>query len=149
MITNGQALKSMNVFNPEQYHKDNYNGVSYGYSEAGYDVRIKQDVTLHGFKRFSLASTVERFTMPADHVAVLHDKSSLIRRKLIVGNTVMEPGWEGYLTLELFYFGWKPIHLKGGQGIGQVLFHRVTEQAFYGGKYQNQPNRPVESIYGK
>lgn len=126
--------------------KGRSNGVSYGLAEAGYDIRIKQSVTLHPFKRFSLASSIEHFNMPNDHVAIVHDKSTWARRGLSVFNTVIEPGWRGYLTLELVYHRWWPLHIPAGAGIAQVLFHRVSEPASYNGKYQNQADRPVSAI---
>jgi len=147
MVINGQHLTQKNAIQPFYPEKRRFNGVSYGLSEAGYDVRLAQDVTLHGFKKFSLASTVEKFDMPNDTVAILHDKSSLIRQKVFVGNTVLEPGWKGFLTLEIFYMGYLPITLRAGQGIGQVIFHQLAQRANYDGKYQDQPNRPVEAIY--
>jgi len=120
-------------------------GVSYGLAEAGYDLRIKQAITLHPFRRFALASTIERFTIPENLVAVIHDKSTNIRRGLMVGNSVAEPGWQGWLTLELFYFGWKPLHIKAGTGIAQAIFHQLASPARYVGRYQDQPDRPVEA----
>lgn len=119
-------------------------GVSFGMSEAGYDLRIAQTVVLHPFKRFSLASTIERFNMPEDLVAVVHDKSTWARRGLSVFNTVVEPGWHGYLTLELVYHRWGVLRIPAGAGIAQAIFHRIEHPADYGwGKYQNQEDRPV------
>lgn len=121
-------------------------GVSFGMSEAGYDLRIAQDVVLHPFKRFSLASTIERFNMPEDLVAVVHDKSTWARRGLSVFNTVAEPGWQGWLTLELVYHRWGVLRIPAGAGIAQAVFHRLENPARYGdGKYQNQENRPVSA----
>jgi len=146
MIYNGKTLIDSAPMTPMFDTKKKFNGVSHGLSEAGYDIRIAQDICLHPFSRFKLASSVEKFKLPNNLVAILHDKSSLIRQGLMVGNTVLEPGWEGYLTLELFYHGWKPLRLKSGQGIGQLIFHELTEPSNYSGKYQHQPNRPVASI---
>jgi dCTP deaminase len=120
-------------------------GVSYGLSEAGYDIRIKQAVTLHPFRRFTLASTAERFEMPDNLVGIVHDKSTWARRGLSVFNTVIEPGWEGWLTLELVYHRWWPLHIPAGAGIAQVIFHQLHEPAAYTGKYQGQPDEPVKA----
>ena len=66
------------------------------------------------------------------------------RRGLSVFNTVAEPGWEGYLTLELVYHRWWPLFIPRGSGIAQAIFHQLANPADYGqGKYQNQENRPV------
>jgi dCTP deaminase len=119
-------------------------GVSYGLSEAGYDVRIKQEVRLNPQNKFVLASTIERFEMPNHLVGVVHDKSTWARQGLSVFNTVIEPTWEGFLTLELVYHGNGELLIPAGAGIAQVLFYSLLHEASYGdGKYQNQPDEPV------
>lgn len=35
-----------------------------------------------------------------------------------------------------------------GAGIAQVIFHQTSVNAYYDGKYQNQPDKPVEAING-
>ena len=47
-------------------YKDSINGLSWGLTEAGYDIRIKQRVVLCNKSRFKLASSVEEFNMPDD-----------------------------------------------------------------------------------
>ena len=148
MIRNGKKLYRDMPVHPMFDSKIKQHGVSHGLSEAGYDIRIKQAVTLHPFKRFALASTIEHFHMPKDLVAIVHDKSTHIRRGLLVGNSVAEPGWKGYLTLELFYFGWKPLRIPAGAGIAQVIFHQLETPAEYRGKYADQPDRPVAAVRG-
>lgn len=98
----------------------------------------------HG--RFTLASAMEQFQMPKDLVGVVHDKSTWARKGLSVFNTVIEPGWNGFLTLEFVFHGNEPVTILKGQGIAQVLFSRLEEDGDYGdGKYQNQEDRPVEA----
>ena len=146
MIINGSRLLDAKPLAPMIGMKVRDHGVSHGLSEAGYDIRIKQAITMHPFRRFVLASTVERFEMPENMVAIVHDKSTWARRGLSVFNTVIEPGWHGWLTLELIYHGWKPLIIPAGAGIAQAIFHEVVEPASYGaGKYQNQPDMPVEA----
>jgi dCTP deaminase len=146
MIVNGTRLLAAAPLAPMRGSKIKRDGVSYGLSEAGYDIRIAQAVTLHPFKRFTLASTYEYFAMPPSLVGVVHDKSTWARRGLSVFNTVIEPAWRGWLTLELVYSGWGVLHIPEGAGIAQVLFHQIIEPAAYSGKYQDQPNRPVGAI---
>lgn len=145
MIANGPSLRVALPVTPFVADKQpGPGGVSFGQSEAGYDLRIAQDIVLHPFKRFSLASTIERFEMPKDMVAIIHDKSTWARRGLSVFNTVAEPGWAGWLTLELVYHRWGILRIPKGAGIAQAIFHRIEHPASYGaGKYQNQENRPV------
>lgn len=147
MITNGQAMLNASPVLPMVPGKRKKHGVSYGTSEAGYDIRIKQSVTLHPLRRFKLASTIELFDMPEDLVAIVHDKSTWARRGLSVFNTVIEPGWKGYLTLELVYHRWRPLHIPAGVGIAQVIFHDLRERAQYSGKYQNQENEPTQAVF--
>lgn len=144
-VVNRHALIEANPLTPLCDSKNSGpGGISYGLAEAGYDIRVKQDVVLHPLRRFKLASTIERFDMPLDLVGVVHDKSTWIRRRLAVFNTVIEPGWRGFLTLELIYHGWGVLHIPAGSGIAQVLFHRLERPGDYGdGKYQDQENRPV------
>lgn len=146
VINRSELLKALPFKGGMLTNKQRSNGVSHGLSEAGYDIRIKQDVLLTPFSRFRLASTIEQFDMPEDLVAIVHDKSSWARRGLSVFNTVIEPGWKGFLTLELVYHRWLPLRIPAGSGIAQVIFHRVHEPASYTGKYQNQADRPVHAI---
>lgn len=134
------------------------NGKSYGLSSCGYDIRIGKikshiedpdHLYLSVSRPFVLASSVERFKIPKDICGIVHDKSSWAREGLAVQNTVLEPGWEGYLTLELSLHGTNPIRINKGDPIAQIIFHKLDEETIlpYVGKYQNQPNRPVESIH--
>lgn len=113
--------------------------MTYGVGPAGYDVRIRENLVLKP-GAFALASTIERFTMHADVMGFVHDKSTWARRGLAVQNTVIEPGWQGWLTLELTNHGYEPIHIVGGSPIAQVIFHLLPEPTDmpYKGKYQNQ-----------
>lgn len=119
------------------------NGMSYGLSHAGYDVRIAQSIHLEK-GRFELASTIERFRMPNSILGMVHDKSSWARQGLSLFNTVIEPGWHGFLTLELVYHGVMPLFIKAGSPIAQIVFMRLTEptEKPYEGKYQNQQSGP-------
>lgn len=124
-----------------------YKGYSYGLSEAGYDIRIKQDIYLTPASKFSLASSIERFDLPKNLVGIVHDKSTWARQGLSVFNTVIEPGWEGYITLELVYHGNDYLSIPAGVGIAQVIFHELSCSASYEGKYQNQQDQPVLPIF--
>lgn len=143
-------------------------GVSHGLGEAGYDIRINQSIYFepdnrsnvdhyiivthengvpeHTMGRFTLASAMEEFDMPHNLVGVVHDKSTWARQGLSVFNTVIEPGWKGFLTLELVFHGNKPVHIPRGSGIAQVIFSSLARDAGYEGKYQNQANEPVPAL---
>lgn len=140
-------------------------GVTHGLSEAGYDIRIHQEIRFlvdDGGRRtvtivdgllstanpgtFTLASAIEEFQMPNHLVGIVHDKSTWARQGLSVFNTVIEPGWNGFLTLELVYHGNEDLIIPAGSGIAQVIFHDVSDPVQYTGRYQQQPNRPVPAI---
>ena len=146
MIRNGIKLVKAQPLKPLLMGKKKEHGVSHGLSEAGYDIRIAQTVVLHPLRRFRLASAFEYFDMPEDLVGVVHDKSTWARQGLSVFNTVIEPGWHGFLTLELVYHGWGVLRVPKGAGIAQVLFHQLEEVGKYEGKYQGQGNGPVKAI---
>ena len=77
-------------------------GCSFGETYAGYDICLGEDVCLEsGFT--SLGVSLERFNMPNFLKAEVKDKSTLCRQGITVQNTVIEPGWCGYLTLEIQY----------------------------------------------
>lgn len=159
MILNGISLLEAAPIRDMVPEKRREHGVSYGLVEAGYDIRIKQMVEfnplihpagvwvdgVHSLGHFILASSIEEFQMPPYLVGVVHDKSTWARRGLSVRNTVIEPGWRGWLTLELVYDGNEQLTIPAGAGIAQVLFHEVASPAHYEGKYQGQEDRPVEA----
>ena len=168
MIFNSQALLDAAPIKDMETGKSRLHGVSFGLAEAGYDIRIKQSIefsrhttpfgvmwgvlvdgVLTSEGKFVIASAIEEFQMPNALVGVVHDKSTWARRGLSVFNTVIEPGWNGFLTLELIYHGNEPLFIPAGAGIAQVLFHQTVRTARYSGKYQNQADRPVEAIYEK
>lgn len=122
-------------------------GRTFGLSSCGYDVRLDQDIWLWpGWGR--LGSTIEYIRMPNDLCAEVKDKSTNARLFVLVQNTIIEPGWEGNLTLELTRFLPWPILLKRGTPIAQIVFKMLdkpTEQP-YRGKYQNQQRGPQPAI---
>lgn len=164
MVINGQDLLQLEPIKDMATNKVSLHGVSYGLGEAGYDIRIKQDIWFDPARlcvtrkdgefivneeafsgRFVLASAIEEFQMPGTLMGIVHDKSTWARRGLSVFNTVIEPGFIGGLTLELVYHGTEPLHIPAGAGIAQVVFHEVAVPAWYGGKYQFQSTDPVEA----
>jgi dCTP deaminase len=163
LIINRQFLRRLRPIIGMLTGKTQAHGVSHGLSEAGYDIRIAENV-LHvpmlgllpftlrwggaglpsiRMGRFMLASAMEEFDMHPSLVGVVHDKSSWARRCMTVCNTVAEPGWKGFLTLELIFHSWLiPVFVRQGSGIAQVLFHEVAQPAKYAGKYQGQEAGP-------
>lgn len=165
MIVNGHTLFSLAPIKDMEREKIVAHGMTYGLGEAGYDIRIKQGVEFHrknstgemfvsvdGFLgscgygergRFTIASAVEEFQMPSTLLGRVCDKSSWARKGLSVFNTVIEPGWRGFLTLELVYHGADDLLVPAGAPIAQVLFEEVRHPAAYEGRYQGQEDAPV------
>jgi dCTP deaminase len=131
------------------------NGMTYGLSGAGYDIRFANGfIGINGVQEseivlrpgdFALCSAIERFNIPDDIVCRVADKSSWARRGVAVQNTVIEPGWRGYLTLEITNHGPAAWVISQGDPIAQVLFERLEAPTTmpYRGKYHNQPSHPV------
>jgi dCTP deaminase len=146
-----------------------HRGMSFGLSMAGYDIRARETVTLGagtGWRAtynavrhrltgrgnpssFALLSSVEHFVMPDDVMAIVHDKSTWAREGLTVQNTCIEPGWFGFLTLEVNNQSDKNITIRAGDPIAQIVFHQLNAQPqrTYDGKYQGQPAAPVSALY--
>lgn len=158
MVINGFSLLKVAPIKDMESTKVARHGVSFGLGEAGYDIRIKQRVkfrprvghisaVVDGVfvpdTRFILVSAIEEFDMPTNLVGIVHDKSTWARRGLSVFNTVIEPGWKGFLTLELVYHGNEELIIPADAGIAQVVFHSLSDHAAYAGKYQNQEDMPV------
>lgn len=93
---------------------------------------------------FCIGSIMEFMYVPSTMDGGLKDKSSLARLGLQVQNTVIEPGWMGYLTVELINHGHMPIFLEHGMPIGQMQYTLTDYKCEpYEGKYQNQQAEPT------
>lgn len=145
--------------------------ISYGLSSYGYDIRVadefkiftnvystvvdpkqfdpksmvdfKGDVCVIPPNSFALARTVEYFRVPRDVLCVCLGKSTYARCGIIVNITPFEPGWEGYVTLEISNTTPLPAKIYANEGIAQVLFFEADEpcEVSYDerkGKYQGQ-----------
>jgi dCTP deaminase len=102
------------------------------------------EIPPHGFV---LANSVERFNIPEDILAVCVGKSTYARCGLVVNVTPLEPGWNGFLTLEISNTTNFNVKIYANEGIAQLLFYKgerpLTTYADRAGKYQDQTNRPV------
>jgi dCTP deaminase len=96
---------------------------------------------------FVLGSTLEHVQLGHDIVARLEGKSSLGRIGLLIHSTAgfVDPGFDGYLTLELSNVANLPIAIYPGMKIGQISFYQLTTPAEHpygsdatGSKYQGQ-----------
>ena len=124
--------------------------LSFGLGACSYDARVDlgdTEAIMIMPHHSRLVSTFERFRLPNHIMAIVHDKSSWARRFLAAQNTLIDPGFIGYVTLELTNHGQAPITIRHGDPIVQLVFHwldKATERP-YDGKYQGQGRGPVEA----
>lgn len=167
MIINGKALFALQPIKNMLSTKEIFNGMSYGLSEVGYDIRVKQKIEFDALTNnikiyendcsitnsvgnFCLASSVEYFQIPKNLWCEYRNKSSWARQGVDATLcTDGEPDWHGYLTIELIFHRNKNLIIPAGSPILKAVFHEIKEPASYNGKYQNQENRPIEAIYEK
>lgn len=145
--------------------------ISYGVSSYGYDMRVaddfkvftnvysavvdpknfsaqsfvdfKGDVCIIPPNSFALARSVEYFRIPRSVLTLTIGKSTYARCGIITNITPFEPGWEGFVTLEISNTTPLPAKVYANEGIAQVLFFEADEEcevsyADKKGKYQGQ-----------
>jgi dCTP deaminase len=147
------------------------NVISYGLSSYGYDVRIadefkiftnvfgavvdpkrfdpksfvdyKGEICIIPPNSFALGRTVEYFRIPRNVMTICVGKSTYARCGIITNVTPLEPGWEGFVTLEISNTTPLPAKIYANEGIAQILFFEgdeecLTSYADKQGKYQGQ-----------
>lgn len=96
---------------------------------------------------FVLGTTFEKVSLSNKVVARLEGKSSLGRIGLLIHSTAgfVDPGFSGYLTLELSNVANLPIKIYPEMKIGQISFYYLNSPSeskygsdIYGSKYQGQ-----------
>ena len=155
------------------------NNISFGLSSFGYDARVSDEFKIFtdvdsalvdpkNFKSnsfvsrkskecvippnsFVLASTVEYFKIPKDVLVICLGKSTYARCGLIVNVTPLEPGWEGYVTLEFSNTTPLPAKIYANEGAAQFIFLKGNEmpETTYdkrNGKYMKQSGVTLPKI---
>jgi dCTP deaminase len=119
------------------------NGKSFGLSACTYDCRIAEDLTIEP-GRAALASTIERFAIPDTVCGSVLDKSSWARVFVSAFNTHLDPGWKGWLTVELVNLGHGAVRFQRGDPVCQIKFEWLDEPTDrpYRGKYMHQEEGP-------
>ena len=130
--------------------------ISYGLSSYGYDARVSSEFKIFTnvnsgivdpkvFKKesfvtkkskeciippnsFCLARTVEKFCIPNDVLVICLGKSTYARCGIIVNVTPLEPGWEGYVTLEFSITTPLPAKIYANEGVAQFIFLKGNEK---------------------
>tara|TARA_B100000945_G_scaffold102915_1_gene81296 strand:+ start:6447 stop:7001 length:555 start_codon:yes stop_codon:yes gene_type:complete len=145
--------------------------ISFGLSSYGYDARVSSDFKIFtnvnsaivdpkDFKKesffskkskvciippnsFALARTVEYFRIPENVMVICLGKSTYARCGIIVNVTPLEPGWEGFVTLEFSNTTPLPAKIYANEGAAQFIFLKGNEKpevsyAKRKGKYMKQ-----------
>ncbi len=153
--------------------------ISYGLSSFGYDARVSNEFkiftnvnseiidpknfTQNNFiskngesciippNSFVLSSTIEYFKIPNDIMVICLGKSTYARCGIIVNVTPLEPGWEGYVTLEFSNTTPLPAKIYANEGAAQFIFLKGNEKpdityADRNGKYMKQSGVTLPKI---
>ncbi len=118
-------------------------------SEIKYREIISESVTVPAHS-FILATINEYVKIPSDLVAFVEGRSSVGRTGLFIHNAgLIDPGFEGKITLELFNANSLPIKLISGRRICQLVICELDQAAEnpYKGKYQGQSNTVGSRIF--
>ncbi|MCU7611731.1 dCTP deaminase [Anaplasma capra] len=138
------------MISPFVDHKENAGVLSYGLSSYGYDARVdsefkifanthsvivdpknfpqdsfidkRTDVCIIPPNSFMLAKTVEYFRIPKDVIVICVGKSTYARCGIVINVTPLEPGWEGYVTLEFSNTSPLPVRVYAFEGACQFIF---------------------------
>ncbi|CEI85018.1 dCTP deaminase [Ehrlichia minasensis] len=152
-------------------YKESSGILSYGLSSYGYDARIdnkfkiftnvnpvtvdpknfplgsfidkEEDICIIPPNSFVLAKTVEYFKIPKDILVMCVGKSTYARCGIVVNVTPLEPGWEGYVTLEFSNTTPLPAKIYAFEGACQFIFLKGDSQCNLSynemkGKYMKQ-----------
>jgi len=103
---------------------------------------------------FVLGTTKERVEIPPDLLATVQGRSSLGRLAVVIHATagIVDPGYDGQITLELSNLGAAPVALSPGMRVSQLIFTELKTPAERpygterGSKYQNQSGPQASRI---
>ena len=172
IIDQSENHQLISPFEPKQIRELNGEKiVSYGVSSYGYDVRcanefkiftnthsaivdpkefdpnsfidVTADECIIPPNSFALARTMEYFKIPENVLVICLGKSTYARCGIIVNVTPLEPGWEGYVTLEFSNTTPLPAKIYANEGVAQFVFLKGNEKpevtyAKRKGKYMKQ-----------
>ena len=166
-----QTAKKKGMIKPFVSKQVRKGKISFGLSSYGYDARVSNEFKIFtnvnseivdpkNFKptnfvtknvsecvippnSFVLARTVEKFKIPNDVLVICLGKSTYARCGIIVNVTPLEPGWEGYVTLEFSNTTPLPAKIYANEGVAQFIFLKGNEKpevtyADRDGKYMGQ-----------
>ena len=104
---------------------------------AGVDLRINDGIQLEPGQQ-KLAATLERIELSEKILGILHIRSSLAREGIIASLALVDPGFNGQLTISLYNSGDRPVRIKKGERFIQLSLLRLGRPATekYNGRYQ-------------
>lgn len=73
-------------------------------------------------KSFALTRSYEYLRIPRNVHCIVMGKSTYARCGLFLNTTPLEPGWRGYITLEVYNSLPIPVWVYVEEGIGQIMF---------------------------
>ena len=151
-----QMAKDHKMISPFEDQQVRGDKISFGVSSYGYDARVSNEFKIFtdvdsvivdpkNFKNnsfvsrkgnecvippnsFALASTVEYFKIPKNILVICLGKSTYARCGIIVNVTPLEPGWEGYVTLEFSNTTPLPAKIYANEGAAQFVFLKGNEE---------------------
>ena len=113
------------------------------------EIDLEDDAFILNGNEFCLAESEQYFKMPDNVLGLVTDKSTFARMGSSLFNTVIEPGWNGILTLQIVNNSPRPVALYPGRGIAQVLFYgnEPCENPYEKeGKYQNAQGLEIPKL---
>lgn len=178
MILNDEQISEIKPLQPFEEKLETEGAVSYGLGSFGYDIRLAEEfrvfTDVHSPEidpkefnedafvekegesclippnSFCLGKSLEQFDMPEDLFGIVIGKSTYARCGIIVNMTPLEPGWKGYLTIEISNTTPLPARVYANEGIAQVIFFKGERPGITysdrSGKYQNQEGIEVAKI---
>ena len=178
MILNDRQVAEIKPLTPFVDSLQDEDTVSYGLGSFGYDIRLDREFRIFtdvssteidpkkfdqdAFVRkegesctippnsFCLGKSLEKFDMPNDLFGLVVGKSTYARCGIIVNMTPIEPGWKGFLTIEISNTTPLPARVYANEGIAQVIFFKGERpKVSYSdrkGKYQDQEGIEVAKI---
>src|SRR5712692_2628678 len=105
---------------------------------AGIDLRAIKKLTIKPGHQ-TLAATMETLGLPNNFLGILHLRSSFAREGVIASLALVDPGYQGQLTISLYNAGERPVVIKEAERFVQLTLFRLGKPAkrSYSGQYQN------------
>jgi len=174
-----RMVKGYRMISPFVSKQKRKGKISFGLSSYGYDARVSDNFKIFtnvnsaivdpkNFKTesfvskkskvciippnsFALARTVEYFRVPENVMVICLGKSTYARCGIIVNVTPLEPGWEGYVTLEFSNTTPLPAKIYAHEGAAQFVFIKGNEKPEISyskrkGKYMKQKGVTLPKI---